>query len=84
MLAKNVSRSTIENNNAWACFHNDMKKSKSILKKYLFLAELVNKVAKKDQCNSKEYLNKKEGRCLKLPYVEFFSRYTHNNKKENH
>ena len=63
-------------NNAWSGFHNDMEKSKPILQKNLFSSELIGKVVKKylsDQYNSKESLNKKGERYLKLRHVvDFF------------
>ena len=43
--------------------------------------ELIEKVVRnylRDECNSKESLNKKEGRYFKLPYIGFFSRCTQN------
>ena len=66
-------------NNTWSGFHNDMEKTKSILQKNLFPPDLIDKVVRNylnDLCNSKESLNKKEGRYFKLPYVGFFSRHT--------
>ena len=42
---------------------------------YFCLSQLTNCKKRKDQYNSKERLNKKERRYLKLPYVEFFSRH---------
>ena len=71
-------------NNTWSGFHNDMEKTKSILQKNLFPPDLIDKVVRNylsDQYNSKESLNKKEGRYFKLPYVGFFSRHTHNKIK---
>ena len=61
-----------------------MEKTKSILQKNLFPRDLIDKVVRNylsDQYNSKESLNKKEGRYFKLPYVGFFSRHTHNKIK---
>ena len=61
-----------------------MEKTKSILQKNLFPPDLIDKVVRNylsDQYNSKESLNKKEGRYFKLPYVGFFSRHTHNKIK---
>ena len=58
-----------------------MEKTKSILQKNLFPPELIDKVVKNclsDQYNSKESLNKKEGRYFTLRCVGFFSRHTHN------
>ena len=52
-------------NNTWSGFHNDMEKTKSILQKNLFPPDLIDKVVRNylsDQYNSKESLNKKEGR----------------------
>ena len=71
-------------NNTWTGFHNDMEKTKSILQKNLFSPDLIDKVVRNylnNQYNSKESLNKKEGHYLKLPYVGFFSRHTHNKIK---
>ena len=71
-------------NNTWSGFHNDMEKTKSILQKNLFPPDLIDKVVRNylsDLYNSKESLNKKEGRYFKLPYVGFFSRHTHNKIK---
>ena len=62
-----------------------MEKTKSMLQRNLFPPELIGKVVKNylsDQCNSKESLNKTEGRFFKLPYVGLFSRHTHNKIKE--
>ena len=63
-----------------------MEKTRSILQKYLFPSDLINKVVRNyfsDQYNSKEPLNRKEGLYFKLPYVVgYFSRHTHNKIKE--
>ena len=43
--------------------------------------ELIEKVVRnylRDECNSEESLNKKEGRYFKLPYIGVFSRCTQN------
>ena len=61
-----------------------MEKTKSILQKNRFPPDLIDKVVRNylsDEYNSKESLNKKEGRYFKLPYVGFFSRHTHNKIK---
>ena len=61
-----------------------MEKTKSILQNNLFLPELIDKVIKnylRDQKNSKESQNKKEGWYFQLTYVGLFSRYTHSKIK---
>ena len=83
-LAKTFPDWLYKINNTWSGFHNDMQKTKSFLQKNLFSPDLIDKIVRNylsHQYNSKESLNKKEGRYFKLPYVGFFSRHTHNNIK---
>ena len=83
-LVKTFADRLCKINNTWSGFHNDMEKTKSILEKNLFPPNLIVKVVRNylsDQYNSKESLNKKEGRYFKLPYLGFFSRPTHSKIK---
>ena len=74
-FGKNICRLLMQINNTQSGFHNNMEKIKCILQKNLFLPELIDKVVRNylsNQCNSKEYQNKKVGRHLKLLYVGVF------------
>ena len=54
------------------------------IKKESISSDLIDKVVRSylsDQYSINKSLNKKEGRYLKLPYVGFFSRRTHNKIK---
>ena len=62
-------------NNTLSGFHNDMEKTKSILRKNLFSPDLIDKVVRNylsDQCNSEESLNKKEGRYFQTTICRIF------------
>ena len=62
-------------NNTLSAFHNDMQKTKSFLQKNLFSPDLIDKIVRNylsHQYNSKESLNKKEGRFFQTTICRIF------------